>query len=70
MGSNKRYVSKSKTGRPPKDNRVIFNAILWFVRSGVAWADISQGDMVLIKLFTVVFANSVTMLPFCAFSKF
>ena len=33
---------KAKTGRPPKDNRVIFNAILWFARSGAAWADIPE----------------------------
>lgn len=28
---------KAETGRPPKDNRLIFNAILWIVRSGAAW---------------------------------
>lgn len=33
---------KAKTGRPPKDNRVIFNAILWLARSGSAWADIPE----------------------------
>lgn len=33
---------KSKTGRPPKDNRVMFNAILWLARSGAAWADIPE----------------------------
>ncbi len=27
---------KAKTGRPPKDNRLIFNAILWIARSGAA----------------------------------
>lgn len=27
---------KSKTGRPPKDNRVMFNAILWLARSGAS----------------------------------
>lgn len=33
---------KVKTGRPPKDNRLMFNAILWLTRSGVAWADIPE----------------------------
>ena len=27
---------KAKTGRPPKDNRLMFNAILWLARSGSA----------------------------------
>ncbi len=26
----------AKTGRPPKDNRLIFNATLWIARSGDA----------------------------------
>ena len=30
---------KAKTGRPPKDNRLMFNAILWLARSGSAWRD-------------------------------
>ena len=32
----------AKTGRPPKDNRVIFNAILWIARSGSAWRDLPE----------------------------
>lgn len=53
--SNKRYeisgeqweqikdmFPKAKNGRPPKDNRVIFNAILWLARSGAAWAGIPE----------------------------
>ncbi|MDE7389397.1 MAG: transposase, partial [Lachnospiraceae bacterium] len=28
--------------RTPKDNRMIFNAILWFARSGAAWADMTE----------------------------
>ena len=32
----------AKTGRPPKDNRQMFNAILWLARSGSAWADIPE----------------------------
>lgn len=33
---------RAKTGRPPKNNRVMFNAILWLARSGAAWADIPE----------------------------
>ena len=33
---------RAKTGRPPKDDRVMFNAILWLARSGAAWADIPE----------------------------
>ena len=32
----------AKTGRPPKDNRMIFNAILWVARSGSAWRDLPE----------------------------
>ena len=33
---------RAKTGKPPKDNRIMFNAILWLARSGAAWADIPE----------------------------
>ena len=32
----------AKTGRPPKDNRVMFNAILWLVGSGSVWRDLPE----------------------------
>ena len=32
----------TKTGRPPKDNRVMFNAILWLVGSGSVWRDLPE----------------------------
>jgi len=38
----KDIFSRAKTGRPPKDNRIIFNAILWLARSGAALADIPE----------------------------
>lgn len=38
----KDMFSRASTGRPPKDNRLIFNAILWLARSGAAWADIPE----------------------------
>ena len=31
-----------KTGRPPKYNRLMFNAILWIARSGAAWRDLPE----------------------------
>lgn len=33
---------KAKTGRPPKDNRMMFNAILWITRSGAPWRDMPE----------------------------
>ena len=38
----KDMFSKAKTERPPKDNRIILNAIFWLARSGAAWADIPE----------------------------
>ena len=38
MGTNKRYMfPRAKIGRPPKDNQLIFNAILWIAWSGSTW---------------------------------
>lgn len=32
-----------RTGRPPKlDNRKVFNAILWIIRSGAPWRDLPE----------------------------
>lgn len=33
---------RAKTGRPGKDNRDMFNAILWIARSGAAWRDLPE----------------------------
>lgn len=32
----------AKTGQPPKDNRMVFHAILWVARSGSAWRDLPE----------------------------
>ena len=36
----KDMIPRAKTGRPPKDDRMMLNAMLWLARSGAAWADI------------------------------
>jgi len=33
---------KAKIGRPAKDNRMMFNAILWIARSGAPWRDMPE----------------------------
>ncbi|MFR3325244.1 MAG: IS5 family transposase [Oscillospiraceae bacterium] len=36
----KDLIPRAKTSRPPKDDRMMLNAMLWLARSGAAWADI------------------------------
>lgn len=31
-----------KPGRPPKDNRVMLNGMVWLARSGAAWRDLPE----------------------------
>ncbi len=38
----KDLFTKAKNGRPPKYNRLMFNAILWLARSGSAWRDLPE----------------------------
>ena len=38
----KHLFPTAKTGRPPKDNRMVFNAILWITQSGSAWRDLPE----------------------------
>ena len=35
-------VTPAKTGRPPKDRRVILNGIFWILRTGAAWRDLPE----------------------------
>ncbi len=35
-------IPRAQTGMPPKDNRQMFNAILWLARSGATWSDIPE----------------------------
>lgn len=32
----------SKTGHPSKNNRLMFNTVLWIARSGSAWRDLPE----------------------------
>ena len=38
----KDLIPKARTGRPPKDNRLMFNAMLWMARSGAGWGDLPE----------------------------
>ena len=38
----KNRIPHAKTGRPPKDDRLMLNAMLWLARSGAAWTDIPE----------------------------
>lgn len=38
----KEMMPRAKTGRPPKDDRLMLGAILWIARSGAAWADMPE----------------------------
>ena len=38
----KEMFLRAKTGRPGKDSRLIFNAILWIVCSGAPWRDLPE----------------------------
>jgi len=31
-----------KTGRPPMNNKLMFNTILWIARSGATWCDLPE----------------------------
>ena len=35
----KDLIPRAKTGRPPKDDRMMLSAMLWLARSGAAWVD-------------------------------
>ena len=38
----KDLIPRSKMGRPPKDNRLMLNAMLWLARSGAGWQDLPE----------------------------
>ena len=66
----KDLIPRAKTGRPPKDDRMMLNAMLWLARSGAAWADIpARFGPHQIRLFTAGSASGVTTEPFCAFFR-
>ena len=38
----KDIIQHSKMGRPPKDDRLMLNAIFWIARSGARWSDLPE----------------------------
>ena len=38
----KDMIRHSKVGRPPKDDRLMLNAMLWLARSGAGWEDLPE----------------------------
>ncbi|ONI37644.1 transposase [Candidatus Epulonipiscium fishelsonii] len=38
----KPLIKTNKMGRPPKDHRIMLNAILWIGRSGAGWEDLPE----------------------------
>ena len=38
----KHMFPKAKTGRPGKDSRLMFNAVLWIACSGAPWRDLPE----------------------------
>jgi len=38
----KDFIPHSKMGRPPKDDRLMLNAMLWLARSGAGWEDLPE----------------------------
>ena len=38
----KDMIQHSKIGRPPKDDRLMLNAIFWIARSGARWSDLPE----------------------------
>jgi transposase len=36
------FPPPAKTGRPPRDRRVVVDAILWMIRAGAAWRDLPE----------------------------
>ena len=38
----KGLILHAKTGRPPKNDRIILNGMLWMARSGAGWEDLPE----------------------------
>ena len=36
------FPRRSRTGRPPKDHRIILDALLWLAKTGAPWRDLPE----------------------------
>lgn len=63
----KDMIHRVKIGRPPKDDQMVLNGMLWLARSGAAWANIPARHEP-IRLYTSVSVNGVIE-RFCGFFK-
>ena len=46
----KLFKKQSKTGRRPKDDRVMLNGVLWLLRTGAPWRDVGMLTKMTINL--------------------
>ena len=46
-------IPRAKTGRPPKDDRMMLNAMLWLARSCAAWVDNTTYTELQLKSFLI-----------------
>ena len=49
----KDLIPRAKTGRPPKDDRMMLNTMLWLARSGAAWVDNTTYTELQLKSFLI-----------------
>ena len=56
----KDLIPRAKTGRPPKDDRMMLNAMLWLARSGAAWVDNTTYTELQLKSFLKILGSCNT----------
>lgn len=62
------FPARAKTGRPPTDRRLIVDGILWILRTGAAWRNLTRSS-VPGKPSTVVSIDGMTMARWTRFSS-
>ena len=56
----KDLIPRAKIGRPPKDDRMMLNAMLWLARSGAAWVDNTTYTELQLKSFLKILGSCNT----------